>query len=153
LLFKNLRIKIYKTIIFPVAVNGCETWLLTLRDERRLMVFENRVIRRIFGPKRDEVTREWRKLHNEEVILSVSLTQYCSGDKIEKNEGDGACSMYWRRVEEYAEFWRGTLRVRGHLEDPGIDGRIILGWILRKWDVELWTGSSWLRIGIGGGYF
>jgi len=46
---------------------GCETWSLTLRDERRLRVFENRVLRRIFGPKRDEVTREWRKLHNEEL--------------------------------------------------------------------------------------
>jgi hypothetical protein len=64
LLLKNLKIKIYKTIILPVAVNGCETRLLTLREERRLTVFENRVMRRIFGPKRDEVTREWRKLHN-----------------------------------------------------------------------------------------
>jgi hypothetical protein len=54
------------TIIFPV-VYGCETWLLTLREEYRLRVFENRVLRRIFGPKRDEVTREWRKLHNEEL--------------------------------------------------------------------------------------
>jgi len=76
LLFKNLKIQIYKTTILPVAVNGCETWLLTLREERRLTVFENRVMRRIFGPKRDEVTREWRKLYNEELILSVFLTQY-----------------------------------------------------------------------------
>jgi len=51
----------------PVVVYGCETWSLTLREERRLRVFENRVLRRIFGPKRDEVTGEWRKLHNEEV--------------------------------------------------------------------------------------
>ena len=47
--------------------HGCETWLLTLRDERRLRVFENRVLRRVFGPKRDEVTEEWKKLHNEEL--------------------------------------------------------------------------------------
>ena len=65
LLSKNIKIKIYRTIILPVILYGCETWLLTLREERRLRVFENRVLRRIFGPKRDEVTMEWRKLHNE----------------------------------------------------------------------------------------
>jgi sugar lactone lactonase YvrE len=62
----NLKIKIYRTIILPV-VYGCETWSLTFREERRLMVCENRVLRRIFGAKRDEVTEEWRKLHNEEL--------------------------------------------------------------------------------------
>jgi hypothetical protein len=67
LLSKNLKIRIYKTIILPVVLYGCETWSLTLRDEHRLGVFENRVLRRIFGPKRDEVKGEWRKLHNEEL--------------------------------------------------------------------------------------
>ena len=67
LLSKNLKIKIYRTIILPVVLYGCETWWLTLRDERRLRVFENRVLRKVFGPKRDEVTGEWRKLHNEEL--------------------------------------------------------------------------------------
>ena len=67
LLSKNLEIKIHRTIIFPVVLYGCETWSLTWREERRLRVFENRVLRRIFGPKRDEVTGEWRKLHNEEL--------------------------------------------------------------------------------------
>jgi hypothetical protein len=57
-------IKIYRTIILPVVLYGCETWSLTLREEHRLRVFENRVLRRIFGPKRDEVTRECRKLFN-----------------------------------------------------------------------------------------
>ena len=61
LLSKNLKIKIYRTIILPVVLFGCETWSLTLREERRLRVFENRVLRRVFGPKRDEVTGEWRK--------------------------------------------------------------------------------------------
>ena len=55
------------TIILPVILHGCETWSLTLREERRLRVFENRVLRRVFGPKKDEVTREWRKLRNEEL--------------------------------------------------------------------------------------
>ena len=58
LLSKNLKIKIYRTIVFPVVLYGWETWSLTLREERRLRVFENRVLRRIFGPKRDEVTGE-----------------------------------------------------------------------------------------------
>jgi len=62
LLSKNLKIKIYRTIILPVVLYGCKTWSLTLREERRLRVFENRVLRRVFGPKRDEATGEWRKL-------------------------------------------------------------------------------------------
>jgi hypothetical protein len=57
----------YQTIILPVVLYGRETWFLTLRDEHKLRVFENRVLRRIFGPKRDEVTGEWRKLHSEEL--------------------------------------------------------------------------------------
>ena len=73
LLSKNLKIKIYRTIILPVVLYGCETWSLTLREERRLRVFENRVLRRVFGPKRDEVTGEWRKLHNEELNDLYSL--------------------------------------------------------------------------------
>jgi hypothetical protein len=67
LLYKNVKVKIYKTIILPVVLYGCETWCLTLREEQRLRVFENRVLRRIFASKRDEVTGEWRKLHNEEL--------------------------------------------------------------------------------------
>ena len=60
LLSKHLKIKIYRTIILPVVLYGCETWPLTLREERKLRVFENMVLRRIFGPRRDEVTGEWR---------------------------------------------------------------------------------------------
>ena len=67
LLSKNLKIKIYRTIILPVVLYGCETWSLTLREEHRLRVFENRVLRRIFGPKSDGVTGQWRKLHNVEL--------------------------------------------------------------------------------------
>jgi len=73
LLSKNLKIKIYRTIILPVVLYGCETWSLTLREERRLRVFEKRVLRRVFGSKRDEVTGEWRKLHNEELRDLYSL--------------------------------------------------------------------------------
>jgi hypothetical protein len=63
----DLYVGIYKTIMLPVVLYWCQTWSLTLREEHRLRVFENRVLRRIFGPKRDEVTREWRTLHNKEL--------------------------------------------------------------------------------------
>jgi hypothetical protein len=63
---KNLKIKIYKTVILPVVLYGCETWSLTFREEHRLRVFENRVLRKIFGPKRVG-DRSWRKLHNDEL--------------------------------------------------------------------------------------
>jgi hypothetical protein len=76
LLLKNLKIRIYKTIILSVVLYRCETWSLTLREERRLRVFENRVLKRIFGPRRDEVTGEWRKLHCQE------LRDLCSSPSI-----------------------------------------------------------------------
>jgi len=63
----------YRNIILPVVLYGCETWSLALREERRLRMFENRVLRRVFGPKRDEVTGEWRKLRNEELRDFYSL--------------------------------------------------------------------------------
>jgi hypothetical protein len=62
---KNIKVRIYKTIILPALLYGCGTWSPTLREEHRPRVFENRVLRRIFGPKRDEVTVGWRKVHNE----------------------------------------------------------------------------------------
>jgi len=62
-----LRLKMCRNIILPLVLYGCDTWSVTLREERRLRVFENRVLRGIFGPKRDEVTGEWRKLHNKKL--------------------------------------------------------------------------------------
>ena len=107
-----------------------------MRVGLRLRVFENRVLRRLFGAKRDEVTGEWRKLHNEELN-----NLYCSYNivwviKIEKNEMGGACSAYGREV--YTGFWWVNLRERDHFEDPGVDGRIILRWIFRKCDRMDW---------------
>jgi hypothetical protein len=75
-LSKNIQIKIYRTITLPVALYGCETWLLTMREEHRARLFENKVPRSIFGCKRDEVTGEWRKLHKEE------LNELCSSPNI-----------------------------------------------------------------------
>jgi hypothetical protein len=76
LLSGNVQIKIYKTIVLPVVLYVCVTWSLVLREGHRLRVFENRVIRRIFGPKRDELTGEWRKLHSEELQYFVLIPKY-----------------------------------------------------------------------------
>jgi hypothetical protein len=73
LLSKDVKFRIYKTIILPVVLYGCETWSLTVGKEHKLRVFENRVLRRIFGPKRDGVTGGWRKLHNEDLYNLYSL--------------------------------------------------------------------------------
>ena len=75
---------------------GSETWSLTLREEHRLRVYENRLLRRIFGPTRDGVTGVWRKLHTEE-LNDLYSTQYCAGDKIEKNEMGRTCGTYGER--------------------------------------------------------
>jgi hypothetical protein len=117
----------------------CKTWSLILREERRLRVFGNRVLRRILGPKRNEAKREWRKLHKEELNNLVLLTQYCSGDKIEDEMGE-TCSEHGERrgvhrvlVENLRERDHlGKLRERDHLGNPGVYGKMILIWIFRK---------------------
>src|SRR5215510_9571400 len=110
LLSKNLKIKIYRTIILPVVLYGCETWSLTLKEEHRLRVFENRVLRRVFGPKRDEVTGEWRKLHNEELKdlhSSPSVVQVVkskrmrwAGHVVRMGEQRGVHSVFVGKPEE-----------------------------------------------------
>jgi len=83
LLSKNLKIKIYRIIILPVVLYGCETWSLIWREERKLRVFENMVLRRIFGPRRDEVRKEWRRLHNKELKLRMRWAGHvaCMGEE------------------------------------------------------------------------
>ena len=71
LLTKKLKVNTYKTIILPAVLYGCETWSLTLREEHRLRVFQNKVLRKIFGGERDEITGEWRKLHNAELYCML----------------------------------------------------------------------------------
>ena len=88
---QKFKIKIYRTIILPVVRYGCETWSLTLREERRLRVFENRVLRRVFGPKRDEVTGEWTKLHNEELSDLYFLPNIVRVVKSRRMRWSGAC--------------------------------------------------------------
>ena len=81
LLSKKLKVKTYKTIVLPVVLYGCETWSLILREEHRLRVFKNKVLRKIFGDKRDEITGEWRKLHNAELHALYSSPNIIRGLK------------------------------------------------------------------------
>jgi hypothetical protein len=131
LLSRNVKVKIYKTIIIPVVLYGCETWSVTLREEHRLRAFENRVMRRIFGPKRDEVTGEWRKLHNKELH-----NLYSSPDIIKQVKSR---RLWWaghvaRMGEERkcTRFWWETPKERDHLEDQGVYGRMGSEWILGR---------------------
>jgi hypothetical protein len=113
-------------------------------------VFENRVLRRIFGPKGDEVTGEWRKLHNEELNGLYSLPNIVrkiksrrlrwAGHVARMGEGRGVYRVLVRKPEGKSSWG-----------DQDIDGRIKLGWIFKKWDVGVRTGLGWLRIVTGGG--
>jgi hypothetical protein len=113
LLSKNLKIRIYKTIILPLVVYGCETWSLTLREEHRLRVFDNRVLRRMFGPKRVEVTREWRKLHNEELrdlYSSPSIIRIMKSRKMRWAGHLARMERSGRRID----YWWESQRERAH---------------------------------------
>jgi hypothetical protein len=111
LLSKNVNIQTYRTIILPVVSYGCETWSLTLRGEHRLKVFERferRVLRKIFGPKRYEVTGDWRRQHNEELHDLYSSPNTIRVMQIKKNKMGGACGTRGRG-ELHAGFqWGGT---------------------------------------------
>ena len=156
LLSKNLKIKIYRTIIFLVVLCGYETWSLTLREERKLRVFENMVLcvklvlRRIFGPSRDEVTGEWRRLHNEELNGLYSSPNIVRVIKSRRMSWAGHLARMGEEMGCIGSWW-GNRRGKDHYGYLGIDGLIILGWISRRWDVGIWTGLGWPRIGTGGG--
>jgi len=126
LLSKNLKIKIHRTIILPVVLYGCETWSLTLREERRLRVFENRVLRGVFGPKRDEITGECRKLHNEEFSDLYSLPNIVRvvksrrmrwvGNVARMGEGRGVHRFLVGKPEGKRPLWRPRRRWKDNIK-------------------------------------
>jgi hypothetical protein len=142
LLSKNTKIRVYRTIILRVVLYGCETWSLTLREEQRLRVFQNRVLRRIFGPMRDEATGEWRRLHNEELndlysspnIIRVikGRRMRCAGHVARMVEKRGAHRILVGRPEGRRPLGRPT-----HLWEDNI-----------KTDVQEvgWGGMDWIEL-------
>jgi len=108
-------------------------------------------MRKVCGPKRGEVTGEWRKLHNEELNVLHCSPNIVWVMKLRRTRWAGNVVRMWER-KGINRVLVGKPEGKNLLEDPGVDGKIILRWIFRKWDVEAWTGSIWLRIGRGGGH-
>jgi hypothetical protein len=124
-----------------------------LREERRLRVFQNRVLRRVFGPRRDEVTGEWEKLHNEELNDLYSLPNIVRVVKSRRMRWAGHVARMGEEREWFTGCWWGNVRERGRWGDPDVDGSIILRWMFRKLGGGVvGTGWSWLRIRTGGGH-
>jgi hypothetical protein len=113
-----------------VVLYGCRTWSLALREEHRLRVFENRVLRKIFEPRRDEVAGGWRKLHNEllhnlhsypSIIIIVKLRRMSLAGHVARMRRGGMCIYWWERQKD-----------RDHYEDQDVGWRVILRWILER---------------------
>jgi hypothetical protein len=103
------------------------------------MVFENRVLRRIFGPKRDEVTGEWRKLHNEELRDLCSSPSIIRIIKLRKMRWAGHVARMGG-IGTRIDYWWKSQREGDHQEDQDVGGWIILGWLLERWGGVIWTG-------------
>ena len=145
----QLIVQIYRTIILPVVLYGCETWSLTLREERKLRVFENMVLRTIFGPRRDEVTGEWRRLHNEElndlycspnIVRVIKLRRMrWTGHVARMGEERGAYRVLVEKPEEKRPLGRSRRRwvdnIRMDLQEVGCG---YMDWIGLVQDRDRW---------------
>jgi len=149
LLSRNLKFKIYRIIILPVVLYGCETWSLTLKEERRLRVFENRVLRRIFGSKMGEVTGEWRKLHIEELndlysspnIVRVIKSRRVSwaGRVARMEERRGVYRVLVGKPEGKRPLWRPRRRLEDNIKiDPQEVGCGGIDWFELAEDRDRW---------------
>jgi len=134
-----MKITLYRTTVLPAVYYGCETWSITLKEERGVRPLENRVLRKIFGSERGEVTGE---LHNEELY-----DMYSSPNIWVKNEMGGACGTYGRQGGSSYRVLVGRPEGKRPLGRPRHRWRVILKWIFKKWDVEAWTGFIWFRTG------
>jgi hypothetical protein len=147
LLFRNVKVKTYKTIILPAVLYGCKTWSLTLRDEHRLRVFENTVLRGIFGRKRDEVTGQWRKLNNGElhnlysspdIIRQIKSSRMRSaGHTARMGEGRKWYKVLVRRFDEKTSVIRPRRKWKDGIKmDVGETGCVGVEWIhlAQNWD-------------------
>jgi hypothetical protein len=120
-----------------------------LKEERRIRVFENRVLRRIFGPKRDEIIGEWRKIRNEKLNVLYASSNFIRGIKSRRMRWVGPVAHMTGEV--HTGFGWGNARERVHLGNLGVNGRIILRLIIREWDGRAWALSIWLKKGTGSG--
>jgi len=137
-------------IILPVILYGCKIWSLTLREERRLKVFENRVLKRIFEPKRDDVTREWRKLHNDELnvlycspnifLVIKSRRMRLAGHVARMGERRGVYKVLVGKPEGKRPHRRPRCRWKTNIKTN-----------FQEVEWGSWTGLKWLRIETGGG--
>jgi hypothetical protein len=143
-----MKVKIYRTIILPVVFCGCETCSITLREEHSLRVFENRVLRRIFGPRRDELMEEWRKLHSGELPNLYLFPNVIRQIKSRKMSWVG----YVARMGEERKLYKVFV---GNLEGKTPFGRLRyrwedgLEWILQGLVGRMWSGVTWLSVGTG----
>jgi hypothetical protein len=135
LLSKNLKIKMYRTIILLAVLYGCETWSAMLREERSLRMFEKRVMRRITGRKREEVVGDWRRLHNDELPNLYASPNIIRAIKL-------------RRMR-----WVGHVAYMGEMRNAynRHTWEAILEWILGKYGGRVCPGFIWLRIGTNAG--
>ena len=145
LLSTHLKINIYRTIILPVVLYGCETWSFTLMEEHRLRVLENRVLRKIFGPMRGEVTEDWRKCHNEELRDLYSSPNIFRIIKSRRIGWAGHVARMGDRKGAY-RVMVGKPGEKRPLGRPGLRWEDNIKMDLQECFGGVWTGLIWLRI-------
>jgi hypothetical protein len=133
-------------VILPVVLYGCETWSLTLREKQRLRVFEKRVLRRIFGRKRDEVTRERRKLHKGEPHNLYSFPDVIRQIKSRRMRWARHVARMEKERIVYKIWWKSPVE-RDNSEDRGVDGRMGSQQMLGRLTKRVWIGFTWLKLG------
>jgi hypothetical protein len=139
----------YKTVILPVVLHGCETWSLILREERRLRVSENVVLRKMFERKREKVAGGWGRLHNEEPHNLYTPPNVIRAIKSRRIGWVGRVACKGEMINAYNIFVEKS-EGKDRLEDLGVRWRIILEWILGKYGWKLWAGFMLLRIETAG---